>query len=406
MILDLYARLDQRSWVDLARMPLALTLVLGLAIISFTMGAASAQSLGQSTSVKSQGFHFAETTGRAVILDAALQQEARLMALEEALYLAALQGGADINGYSAVMTDTAIEDHFVVRPASRILDYTITDEVIGDQHYEVSIRAAIGSMPRKSCSTRRDINVTVFAPEITQDAKTPAAAGPMAGQIMSELVDAINSRSGVNARLSTTTKLDPARLARANDNFDYQALTTGVVRVRRGDFAIVPEIQMTARRDQSGLDRRDILVMQVMLHLFAGETYVQVDSFAADVEIVTKSSGPIRALNVLRRPNRSEVLAQMRAPVSSLVSKMARKLQCAPITATLSVESGQLTVPVGSHHGMRQNALAVASGTDTPWQILRVTAVRDMQATLVPFNTQRDITRLAGRTVEFMEIPQ
>ena len=85
---------------------------------------------------------------------------------------------------------------------------------------------------------------------------------------------------------------------------------------------------------------------------------------------------------------------------------MAAKLQCAPLTATLAVVDGKLSVPIGSYHGMRQNALAVASGTDTPWQIMRVTSVAPMSSVLTPLNDKRDIAALAGRTAEFMEVPQ
>ncbi len=118
MILDLYARLEQRSWLDLAKLPL----VLVLAFACFVLGVTGSQAQLPG------GMRFAETTGRAVIIDPTMEQEARMMALEEALYLAALEGGARIDGFSAVTTNSALEDHFVVRPASRILDYTITNE--------------------------------------------------------------------------------------------------------------------------------------------------------------------------------------------------------------------------------------------------------------------------------------
>ena len=71
MILDLYARLDRRSWLDLARLPL----VLMLAIACFILGANAGHAAGM---------RFTETTGRAVILDPALEQQARMLALEEA----------------------------------------------------------------------------------------------------------------------------------------------------------------------------------------------------------------------------------------------------------------------------------------------------------------------------------
>ena len=100
------------------------------------------------------------------------------------------------------------------------------------------------------------------------------------------------------------------------------------------------------------------------------------------------------------------MLADMIAPLDDFVRNMATELQCQPLTARIEVNDDRLTVPIGSHHGMRMNALAVATGTDTPWQMMRVDSVDKMSSTLVPLNDNRDMQRLAGRTVEFMEIPQ
>ena len=210
----------------------------------------------------------------------------------------------------------------------------------------------------------------------------------------------------MNVRLATDTVLDPARLARANDEYDYKALTSGVVRVRRGDVAIIPEIALKGSRQQSSVQRRDIMTATLTLHLFMGESYEPLDSFVAEVDMTTRNHGIFRSINVLNDPSRAELLAALKAPISGLVRRMANSMQCAPLTARLSLAGATLTVPVGSHHGMRQNALAVATGTDTPWQIMRVTSVDEMQSTLTPLNRNRDIARLAGRTVEFMEIPQ
>ena len=393
MILDLYARLDRRSWLDLARLPL----VMMLAIACFILGANAGHAAGM---------RFTETTGRAVILDPALEQQARMLALEEALYLAALEGGARIDGFSAVMTDSSLEDHFVVRPASRILDYTVTNEVIDDLHYQVSIRAAVGDLPKGTCLHRRDVNVTVFAPRITHGEAAPAETGPMAAQVITALVEAIESHPGVNASRVTDTVLDPQRLARTTDRFDYQALTTGVTRVRRGDFALIPEITLTGKRVGTGFDRRNEMLVALQMHLFEGDSYAPIDQFAVEQIITTKKRTPFRTVNVLGQPRRVDILDQMRAPVAGLVDSMAAKLQCEPLTATMAIADGKLSVPIGSYHGMRENALAVASGTDTPWQIMRVTSVAQMSSNLTPLNNRRDIASLAGRTVEFMEVPQ
>ena len=393
MICDLYARLERPSFLDLVKLPVLVMLAVGCFVLGATTGHAA-------------GMRFTETTGRAVIIDPEMEQEARMMALEDALYLAALEGGARIDGFSAVMTDSSLEDHFVIRPASRILDYTITNEVIDDLHYQVSIRAAIGDIPKGTCLHRRDVNLTVFAPKITHGKSVVAEAGPMAPKVINALVESIESHPGLNARLATDTVLDPARLARTTDQFDYKALTTGLTRVQRGDFALIPEITLTGKRVRNGLDRRDEMLVSIEMHLFAGETYAWVDHFGLRQQITTKFRSPFRTINVLGQPRRPVILDEMRAPVATLVDEMAAKLQCAPLTATMSIVDGKLSVPVGSYHGMRQNALAVANGTDTPWQIMRVTSVTPMSSVLTPLNEKRDINTLAGRTAEFMEVPQ
>ena len=393
MVLELYARLEQRRWLDLAKLPIVLLLAFACFILGATAGHAASM-------------RFTETTGRAAIIDPEMEQEARMMALEDALYLAALEGGARIDGFSAVMTDSSLEDHFVIRPASRILDYTITNEVIDDLHYQVSIRAAVGDLPKGTCLHRRDVNLTVFAPIITHGKAVIAEAGMMAPQVIDALVGAIESHPGINAVRATDTVLDPARLARTTDQFDYEALTTGLTRVRRGDFALIPEVTLTGKRVRNGLDRRDEMLVSIEMHLFAGESYAPVDHFESRQQITTKLRTPFRTVNVLGQPRRPVILDAMRDPVAGLVDNMAAKLQCAPLTATMSIVDGKLSVPIGSYHGMRQNSLAVASGTDTPWQIMRVTSVAPMSSMLTPLNDKRDINTLVGRTAEFMEIPQ
>ena len=46
------------------------------------------------------GLHIIHATGRSVVMDEETVEEARALALEDALYYAALQGGAKVEGYS------------------------------------------------------------------------------------------------------------------------------------------------------------------------------------------------------------------------------------------------------------------------------------------------------------------
>ena len=64
----------------------------------------------------------AEVTGRAVILDNNIEK-ARRLALEDALYLASLKGGAFVDGFSSVSKNTIINDQSIIKSDSKILDF-------------------------------------------------------------------------------------------------------------------------------------------------------------------------------------------------------------------------------------------------------------------------------------------
>ena len=50
------------------------------------------------------------------------------LALEDALYLASLKGGAKVEGFSSVSKNTIINDQSIIRPTSSILDFKIIEE--------------------------------------------------------------------------------------------------------------------------------------------------------------------------------------------------------------------------------------------------------------------------------------
>ena len=62
------------------------------------------------------------------------------------LYLASLQGGAKIDGYSAVDTNTSLKENLLVRPSSSIKDFVILDESKDETHYKVKIKAILVSI--------------------------------------------------------------------------------------------------------------------------------------------------------------------------------------------------------------------------------------------------------------------
>jgi hypothetical protein len=63
-------------------------------------------------------------TGRAAI-EPRGQDAAERLALEDALYMAAMAGGAELNGFSMVENGILVGETVLLRPSSRILDFNI-----------------------------------------------------------------------------------------------------------------------------------------------------------------------------------------------------------------------------------------------------------------------------------------
>ena len=77
--------------------------------------------------------------GRAVIQSNDLQ----LAETGWALYLASLQGGAKIDGYSSIDEKTSLKENLLVRPSSQIVDFKVLDESNDQTHFTIKIQAAV-----------------------------------------------------------------------------------------------------------------------------------------------------------------------------------------------------------------------------------------------------------------------
>ena len=79
------------------------------------------------------------------------------------MYLASLQAGAKIDGYSTVDTNTSLKENLLVRPSSSIKDFVILEESKNETHYTVKIKAILVSInDLLNCSARSNINLKLF----------------------------------------------------------------------------------------------------------------------------------------------------------------------------------------------------------------------------------------------------
>lgn len=354
--------------------------------------------------VPAKAVMMAETTGRAVIISADQLDEARARALEEALWLAALQGGARIDGFSSVGTDAALSEHFALRPESRILDYMILSESRQDDHYQISVRAAVGDMPEPGCQPQRQINITLFASHLDTDSQAPAYAAH-AGQLMlDQLAALLADHPRLASQFAREESYQPARLARVNRDFDYQSLVGSRRHLAAGHLAVVPSLQLRFERGGNLAVAPEKLNGLLRLTLYQDNLDRPAGEYSLPFTISLGSRVWLRSLTLLSRPARIELEHQMRSVLPGFIDQLAENLACQPIQAEMSLAQGQLVVHLPAHHGLKQNQLARTTGEHTAWTLLRIIEAGTTEIRLAPLDSSRDLARLDGKTVEFMEM--
>ena len=195
---------------------------------------------------------FIETTGRAVLETEKGLDTPRRRALEDALYLAALHGGAKINGFSSVDTDTSIEENLVVKPDSHILDFDIISEEQTETHFIIKLRSAVGQLKRSNCENKGLKSISLYKPTVLIHPNVPYWVHSLAEKLIEDFIYSLQSENNLNMTDYSDVALQQNELKSINDSFDYVSLTSGRSRTNYGDYAIVPSLEISKSTTLSG----------------------------------------------------------------------------------------------------------------------------------------------------------
>ena len=348
----------------------------------------------------SNSFQFTTATGRAAITSNVPAELARMRALQDALYLAALQGGANINGFSAVSTDTSVQDHFVVRPSSKIIDYTILSEEKSDSQIEVSIRAAVGNLPETKCNRTRPLNMTLYRPDTYIDMNVPAWIEIYHSKLFNELTYMLDSDPLIKISNAMNVPLSPQKLKTIDERFDYASVLSPQIRVRPGDFAIIPTLYVSAEdRTTRFLTSRQIEI-KLGLKVFSGANYDLIGEFNRSALFENDTIALFQNLADLDKPTREDLIEVMTGLIEPLTSEMITTLGCQSLNDTLYLDAERLTAQLGSNQGVTPNMLAITSAKHSPWTVLRVDSASSNSSILEPLDKARELSELDGKVVE------
>ena len=345
---------------------------------------------------------FIETTGRAVIEDAAEVVTARRRSLEDALYLAALHGGAKIKGFSSVSTDTSIQENLVVQPDSYILDYNIISEDQTDTHFIIKIRAAVGNLKSDSCENQGLKSISVYKPIISIHPNVPYWVQPLSSELIKAFMSSLKAEMNINLTDFTDMSLNQSELKSINDEFDYTSLTSGRSRTRSGDYAVVPSVIIDKSTKLVGFTTFNSLEITFLTNIYEGASYSLSSSKSKTVEALFKSSGPWRNINLLLKSSRENIVEPILLKASEHSLDVAKDLICKKIHSRVAINNGQIEVPLGKRHGITLSSLAVTKGDQTPFNIFRVEKVLENKSFLVPLNDSVEVNKFSGKSIQFL----
>jgi hypothetical protein len=349
------------------------------------------------------GLRMVTATGRAVIYDQADPHEAKNIALEDALYLAALRGGAKINGFSSVQADTSLDDHFVVRPSSEILDYRIINEVKDDFHNEVTVEAAVGKIAEPACHDRTAAHLTMFAPTMSMARSVPGWLSTMPSMMMVDLYRQLENTANLTLYNEAATVLDPVKIKR-DARYDYNALVNGKASIHDGDFAFATNITLESFITDFKVGQSQHLRAIVTTSLYAGSQLKPLGEVHDEIKLKLGERSPSLIISKLSTTKRDEVKAALLNGLQSHAKAIATATLCLPLKAEIKLENNKLRVALGMRQGIQVNRLAMVSGVGSKWSVLRVIDAGDGYSFLEPLSRQRKPADLNGKLATFLEM--
>ena len=335
-------------------------------------------------------------TGRATI-EPKGQDAAERLALEDALYMAALAGGAELNGFSMVENGILVGETVMLRPSSRILDFNIVKKEAKGAYVEVEIDAYVGSAPMVMCNRERELRLVALASDISISQRLPAALSEVFNSAYEDVISSIALPNNIVIERRPSQTVAQARKAGSKSTFDYNALMGG------GGMAVASEdhaLQMSWQIVPA--ERKGLVALQGELLLLAGTALTPVKKIQFNQTIKLLEANPIRAVEVLSRAANSKIIKTVSLKLSPQISALLDEFSCRPLITRLAKGSKrQLHVELGQRDGLDGMSLGFVEGAQNPWAVLKIVQLSNNSAILEPINMDRTAAEFDGLQVRF-----
>ena len=345
--------------------------------------------------------------GRAVIVDGN-EAIAKKRALDDALYLASLQGGAKIDGYSTVDTNTSLNENLLIRPSSSIKDFVILEESKDETHYSVKIKAILVSLNSLlDCSARSNINLSYFKPNFVVSSKLPAQLQNLPLLISQKIFENLTRFDQISLKDSTNFDFNPKKFSTLPVSLDYEAIVEGKSgSLKSGEFGIhtLIEVKRSKGTMTRFLNKADIALT---INLFEGTNFNIVDTLNYNFSVLLGIETGYQHMDGFYKIPYDKIAEVVQDSISKMQFRVKDRLKCYPLEARAELVKDVLTIPLGVNQGVQIGKVGFASNSN-PNHSMRdwiVVTVKDSSGDfsvleiLNPSNKKEDIN---GKLIRFM----
>ena len=350
-------------------------------------------------------FKQVEATGRSILLPENIETS-RKRALEDAIYLAALKGGADVNGFSAISSNTIINDQSIIKATNRVLDFKILSETQNNEYLTIKISAIVGSELSKINCKIRPININLYKGSIVVDTSVPSELARYTSLWYNKIYEFISKQPKVDINNFQNRQLNKIIKSSQNPSFDYNAITKGMPTIHPGNYSLVPKIALTRTNKNNFAS----YLLKISFDLYKGQRIKLETSKSYNLLINYQLESKFQFLKNVSTLNIDKIDQNVNNHLSKVIDSFFYDINCIPLEGKLTINEGKLQVDLGSKQGLKQKQIGLVNGIKIQNSMLNdsilIVHTDDVFAnhsTLLPLNDNVKLTNLNNKIVKFVE---
>ena len=351
-----------------------------------------------------------EVIGRAVILDNNIKK-ARRLALEDALYLASLKGGAFVDGFSSISKNTILNDQSIIKSDTKILDFKILEENKNKNHYEIKLLAIIGGKNNSFECKKKPINISIFKAKVIYNHSLPSSVIRSMYEWNNFFIDEISRNNQISLKKYNNFDLNKVIKSSNNAEFDYSSNVNGIPSIEDGDYLVAPVFRVEPVNSYKQVENPyNIAKYSIELNFFKGPEYKFFKTFIIKKEFQNKYPSNFQLISALTSKSKEEINSDVISGITDGISEMIKTFNCMPIEANLKFVNNSLYIDLGQKHGLRNRQIGIIkknyqsslkSNLDTT--VLFITEINANTSKLVPLNEEVKISELDKMKIQFIE---